>query len=199
MNTDKIYSVLSIVLAAASAVIGFADHDGVVAVTSILALGFGILVLEYTPRYSHLSLIASVIVILCTIATSTIVSYDFLVGNGHMDSYPWSYISGIVYSIPVIPLIMLFYLVSAYMFKASYNWVIVGGFATFIGMGMMVPGYAMDYLISSSIDSGAITVSSTSVGLLMNALCFIAFALLAGHTFKKHRYILTERGIEVMS
>lgn len=201
MDTNRILALISVVLAAISAVLGFLDREGVTAFASSLALCLSVLALKYcSENVSKYTFIMSLVVLICTTLMATLTSHEFLVEDGNMSRDTWIYVSAIVRTIAIFPMIIMFYFVVAAMFDASYNWAVTAALSPFIGIGMMVPGYVVMYIIQwNDIDAEVIMNANIVIGLMVSLISFIVFTLILRHVFLKNRYLITKNGLEVMS
>lgn len=195
MNTGRAVAAVSALLAIVSFVVAFYYYEGIMAVISLFALAFGVVA---SKRCSHTTnsfiLLASVLSLVCTVLSVTVlVQGNFADASGH-PSETWFVITGLLHSVPVIPLTFSVYPIVASVSGASYNWAVVRGLSPFIGMGIEVPGFVLEYVFEGSdnwmTDNGYILYH-----FLMTAIVMIVFAYLTSSAMRKRRVIITENGL----
>ena len=199
MENGRAQVLLGISLATVSVVIGLIDKEGLTATFSIIALCLSIGCLRYCSESTYrFSLISSSVVLLCTVLMATLTSYESLVESGVMSRYTWIYVSAIVHTAAVVPLVVMVLFVTAGISGASYNWVVVAGFGWLIGMGIMTMGYTLVNLVQRpDVDAGILANANIVIGLMVSLLVFIAFSLVLRHAFLKNQWLITTNGLEV--
>ena len=199
MSAGKALSVASIVISAISLAIGVWGSNGVMSVASLIALCFSIINVKYSPDRFRLALIMSVILLVCTVLITTIFSYETLVRDGTLAKDTWSYIAGVIQAIAVLPVAFMSYFAIAAFSNASYNWAVITGLTTFIGLGIHTAGYAMTYaFFIFDLEKGLSENSYVLYGLMIGMFSLIIFTIILNRIFLKNRYLITSNGLEVM-
>ncbi len=195
MDTGRAVAVVSALLAIVSFVIAFWHYEGIMAVVSLFALVFGAVASKRCSlNMNKFILIAAFAALVCTVLSVTVlVQGDFSDADGN-PSVLWFVLIGLVHSVPVVPLTFSAYPIIASVSGASYNWAIVRGLSPFIGMGMEVPGFVLEYMFEGAdnwmTDNGYILYH-----FLMTAIVMIVFAYVASSVMRRNRLVVTERGL----
>jgi len=199
MSAGKALSVASVVISAISLAIGFWGSNGVMTFASLMALCFSIVNVKYSPGRFRLAMIMSLVLIICTVLITTVFSYETLVRDGTMAKDTWSYTAAIIQAIAVIPVAFMSYFAIAAFSNASYNWAVVSGLTTFIGLGIHTAGYAMTYAFYIlDLEKGLSENSYVLYGLMIGMFSLIIFTIILNRIFLKNRYLITSNGLEVM-
>ncbi|MDR1954832.1 MAG: hypothetical protein LBP82_02635 [Candidatus Methanoplasma sp.] len=198
MDKDGALFMVSILLAAISSAAGIWGDDGIMTGISLLALCLTIPAAKYcTGSASRYSLIAATVVLVCTILMVTAASLESLVDGGTVTRHGWIYVAGLIHGAAVIPLIILFYFTTAAAFNASYNWVFAPGFCIFMGLGMMIPAFTIVYWTQrAKMEADIIKSDDVIIGMAVELVMFVVFALFLLYIFRKHRYLITKNGLE---
>ena len=195
MKADRLLSFVSVVTCAVSLIAGLWGRNGPMAVASMLAFLYSIIVVIYGLDH-RLMLFTSVILLVCTILITTVLSYETMVENGTMGKQSWIYLAGIVQAVPVLPIVLASFFVIAAVFGASYNWAVVTGLTVFIGLGILSGGYSLTYLfLAAGIEKGLMENAYILYGLLIGMFFLIAFTYVLFRIFKKNHYVITSDGL----
>ena len=84
MNAGKVASVISAILCAVSLAMGIWSGYGVMATFSAVTLCFTAINIIHSPDRFRLAIITSIVLIVCTILITTVLSYETLVSGGTM-------------------------------------------------------------------------------------------------------------------
>jgi len=126
-------------------------------------------------------------------------SYGTLVDGDVMSNYQWMFVSGVIQGAATIPVMIMFYFTTAAIFNASYNRILVPGLIWLVGMGMQVPKCIFIFVIQfTDLQQGIISNNTLVVTMLVNLVIFLVFSMIAYPVFKKNRYLITAKGLEVM-
>lgn len=193
MNSGRIVAVASAVLAVVSLVIAWHYYEGIMAVVSLFALVFGAVASKRcSAKTNKYIMVAAALALVCTVLSVTVLNQ----GNFSVDDHPttfWFVLIGLVHTIPVVPLTFSTYTVIASVTGASYNWAIIRGLSPFIGMGMEVPGFVLEYVFEGSdnwmTDNGYILYH-----FLMTALVMIVFSYLSSVIMRDRNMVIDETG-----
>jgi hypothetical protein len=129
----------------------------------------------------------------------TAASFGSLVDGGVMSRNDWVYVSAIIQGVATMPLVIMFYFTAAAVFKASYNWVLVSGLSWLVGVGLQVPKNVLIFTVQlKDLEQGIITNNGIVITVLVNLIMFIAFSVVLYFIFRKHLYIITEKGMGAM-
>ena len=199
MIAGRALSVAIVLISAMSLAIGLWGNLGVMTIVSAIALCFSIINAKYAPGCFRLALIVSVVLIVCTILMTTVLSYDTLVREGTMSNETWIHMAGIIQAVAILPITFMSYFVIAAFSNASYNWAVVTGLTTFIGLGILSIGYAMTYVFYTlDLNKGPSENYYVFFGLMVAVLVLVIFSICLHHVFRKNRYLITSKGLEVM-
>ncbi|MDO5853576.1 MAG: hypothetical protein Q4Q62_05950 [Thermoplasmata archaeon] len=198
MNSGRVVAVASALLAVLSLIIAWIECEGIMAIISLFALAFGSAASKRcSARTCIYIMTASALCLVCTILSVTVLSQGNFLGPDGDPSTAWFVIIGLVHSIPVIPLTFSSYTIIASVSAASYNWAMVRGLSPFIGMGMEVPGFVLEYFFEGSdnwmTDNGYILYH-----FLMTAIVMIVFSYVVSEAMRDARVIVNENGVEVL-
>lgn len=195
MNSGRAVAVSSALLAIVSLVVAWCYYEGIMAIISLFTLAFGIVASKRCSAKTNVFIMmAAAAALVCTILSITVLSQgNFSDAEGH-PSTMWFVIIGLVHSAPVVPLTFAAYIVIASVTGASYNWAIVRGLSPFIGMGIEVPGFVLEYVFEGSdnwmTDNGYILYH-----FLMTVLVMIVFAYFTSAAMRRQRLVITENGL----
>ncbi|MFT0899027.1 hypothetical protein [Candidatus Methanoprimaticola sp. MG2] len=198
MNSGRLVATASAILAVASLVVAWCNYEGIMAVISFFALVFGIVASKRcSARMNVFIMIAAAASLVCTFLSVTILSPEGFSNEAGEPSTFWFVLIGLVHSVPMMPLTMSMFVIIASVTGASYNWAIVLGLSPFIGMGMEVPGFVLEYVFEGAdnwmTDNGYILHH-----FLMTCLVMILYAWYLSHDLRKKGLIITEHGMEVL-
>ena len=195
MDSGRAGAILSAAVALVSLILAVDGREGSMVVTSFFVLVFGVLASKNcTLNTNKFILLASVASVVCTVLSVTVlVQGNFSDAEG-TPTVTWFVLIGLVHSVPVVPLTFSVYPIIASLSGASFNWAIVRGLSPFIGMGMEVPGFVLEYMFEGAdnwmTDNGYILYH-----FLMTALVMIVFAYIASSIMRKNRLVMTENGL----
>ncbi|AIZ57221.1 hypothetical protein Mpt1_c13600 [Candidatus Methanoplasma termitum] len=197
MESTKAWAIFSIFAAIIALAFGIWGRDGAMIALSCFAVVFSIVsLMRCSETVYKYSVIMSVSVLICTILMITVASYDTLVNGKAMSDYWWIYLSGAIHGAAMIPLTVMFFFVTAALFDASYNWVLMPGLSWLVGTGFQVPKYLMVYVVQySDFESGVISNTTLTLTMLVNMVMFIVFSLYLRRVFKKNLYLITKNGL----
>lgn len=197
MEKWRRWAIISVIIALFSVLVGIWNMESITLVASVMALLFSTVSMIYCSKsVDRFSLIMSVVVLTATVLMATLTSYDVLVRDGPLSRHAWIYVSAAVHVAAVIPLIPMFYFTVAAVLKASYNWVIISGFSWLLGMGMLAPGYAFIKILQrADVDNEIITNANLVIGMMVNLVVLLAFALVLLYVCKR-KYLITPNGLE---
>lgn len=195
----KSAAALSVALSVLATIVSGWYHDWV-----CTALGVYSAVFSYTcfiksnDRYSVFCLASSVLVLAGALVSSFCLPYS-LVTDESLDVNTWALMVAVSHSL-CIPLLAVesFYFMAA-RFQASYNWMLVSGLVFFIGLGMALPGFILefvDYLLGIS---NLTTNAYALLSLIVPVLFMIVTAIVAWRVMRPNRYLITSEGRKVRS
>ncbi|MDO5861979.1 MAG: hypothetical protein Q4Q58_04215 [Thermoplasmata archaeon] len=196
MNSGRLVAIASALLAVASLIIAWVEYEGIMVVISAFALAFGSVASKRCSAYMNIYImIAAAACLICTILSVTVLSQgNFCDAEGNPTT-TWFVIIGLVHSIPVIPMTMASFVIIASVTGASYNWAVVRGLSPFIGMGMEVPGFVLEYMFEGAdnwmTDNGYILYH-----FLMTLIVMLVFSYFSSKAIRDHHVIITENGVE---
>jgi len=198
MNSGKVLFTLSAVLCASAVATGIWGRDGFTMALSSMALILVIAAfLHSSGSVQRYTIVMSVSTAISAALMVTVASHDSLVVSGAVSELMWILLSAVIRGAPVIPMIMVFFFSTAAAFKASYNWAVVSSLGWAVGMGMLLPPYALILFVQrAELDSGIIANATIVIAAFVNLIMFIALSLVLRSVFRKNGYLITEKGLE---
>lgn len=196
MNSGRIVAISSALLAVVSLVVAWVYYEGIMVIVSLFALVFGSIASKRcSARTCIYIMIASAAALVCTVLSVTVLSQGNFLGDDGDPTVFWFALIGLVHTVPVVPLTFATYTIIASVTGASYNWAIVRGLSPFIGMGMEVPGFVLEYVFEGS-DNWMTYNGYILYHFLMTAIVMIVFAWYASKIMRRHSIIIDENGTE---
>jgi hypothetical protein len=197
--SDRIPFIMSMIIVAVSLLLGIWKGDGSTVGVCVVAMLIAVPAMIFCPRsVSVYSIIASLVLLACTVFMILFVPYEALIGTEAPGSI-WMYISAIILGIALIPQVLMFFFTVAAMFNASYNWAIVASLGWLVGVGMTVPKYlfvlALHY---EDVHQDLMMNSTIVIPMLVNLIMFAAFFYAFGRKLRKDRLLITSDGLEAM-
>ncbi len=194
MNSGRIVAVTSALLAVVSLVVAWHYYEGIMVIISLFALVFGSVASKRCSAKTCIYIMAaSAASLVCTVLSVTVLSQGNFLGDNGNPTVFWFVLIGLVHTIPVVPLTFATFTIIASVTGASYNWAVVRGLSPFIGMGMEVPGFVLEYIFEGSdnwmTDNGYILYH-----FLMTAIVMIVFAWYASKLMRSYNVIVDENG-----
>lgn len=195
MNSGRAVAIFGALLAVVSIVVAWVYYEGIMVVISLFALVYGAIASKRcSARACMYITAASAAALVCTVLSVTVLSQGNFLGDNGKPTIFWFVLIGLVHTVPVVPLTFATYVIFASVTGASYNWAVVRGLSPFIGMGMEVPGFVLEYVFQGSdnwmTDNGYILYQ-----FLMTAIVMIVFALYVSRHMRAHRIIVNENGV----
>lgn len=193
MNSGRIVAAASAMLALVSLIVACYYYEGIMAIISLFALVFGgVASKRCSARTNKYIMAAAAMALVCTILSVTVLNQGNFSVDGHPTTF-WFVLIGLVHTIPVVPLTFSTYTIIASVTGASYNWAIVRGLSPFIGMGMEVPGFVLEYVFEGAdnwmTDNGYILYH-----FLMTALVMLVFSYSASVAMRRMNMVINENG-----
>lgn len=194
MNTGRAVALASALLAIVSLMISLYYYEGIMAIVSFFTLVFGAVASgRCSRRTNRFILIASVTSVICTVLSVTILVQGGFSDADGVPTTTWFVIIGLVHSIPVVPLTLSVYPIVSSVYGASFNWAVVRGLSPFIGIGIEVPGFVLEYMFEGSdnwmTDNGYILYH-----FLMTAIVMIASSYLVSSVMRRDGLVVTQDG-----
>lgn len=193
MNSGRLVAMVSAILAVISLIVAWHYYEGIMAIVSLFALVFGAVASKRcSARTNKYIMIAAAMALICTILSVTVLNQGNFSHDGHPTTF-WFVLIGLVHTIPVVPMTFATFTIIASVTGASYNWAIIRGLSPFIGMGMEVPGFVLEYMFEGSdnwmTDNGYILYH-----FLMTAIVMMAFSYSASVVMRRSKMIINENG-----
>ncbi len=195
MNSGRVVAISGALLAVVSLVVAWVHYEGIMVVISLFALVYGSIASKRCSAGTCMCIMAaSVAALVCTVLSVTVLDQGNFLGDDGNPTIFWFVLIGLVHTVPVVPLTFVTYIIVASMTGASYNWAVVRGLSPFIGMGMEVPGFVLEYVFQGSdnwmTDNGYILYH-----FLMTAIVMIVFAWYASRYMRARRIIVDGNGV----
>ncbi len=197
MESGKPLASVATALSAASLACAAWYSDWIGAGVAGFALVFSaIAVLKCGPRAAMFCLAASAV----SLVGTAVISFWFtegLVNDGTISRTVWNFGCAFIHAAPLPPLsIAAFYCIAA-MFNASFNWALTFSLCPFVGLGMLVPGFVMEYidemLGAPELPNNAYAVTCLAVGLVIMAIT----GVIVRRVMKPNMYLIRASGREV--
>ena len=196
MDSSRAVAAAGALLALASLVLALVEYEGIMAVVSVVTLVYGLVASKRCPpdngRYILITALAA---LACTVLSITVLSQGNFTDDGGDPTTAWFVVIGLVHSVPVALLTFETYVVFASLWGASYNWAVVRGLSPFIGMGLEVPGFILEYVFE-----GADNWMTDNGYILYHFLMTLVVMILVSYPLSKRmrgcRTIITENGAE---
>ncbi len=197
MSSGRVLAAVSAAISIAALVIALTQFEGIMTVTSIFALAFGIVASKRcSANTNEFILIAAMATLICTVLSVTVLSQEMVVDAGVMEEIYWFVLVGIAHVIPLIPLVLSSFVIISSVSNASYNWAIVMGLGPFIAMGMQVPGYVAEYIFQDiNLDVWMVNNGYILYGLFVTMVVTFAATWLIGRHMRKAKVIIDENGV----
>ena len=197
MESGRPLASVATALSAASLACAAWHSDWIGAGVAVFALIFSVIaVLKCGPRAAMFCLAASALSLIGT----AIISFWFteeLVNDDTISRTVWNFGCAFIHAMPLPPLsIAAFYCIAA-VFNASFNWALTFSLCPFVGLGMLVPGFVMEYidelLGAPELPNNAYAVTCLAVGLVIMAIT----GVVVRRVMKPNRYLIRASGREV--
>lgn len=197
MESGRPLASVATILSAASLACAAWHSDWIGAGVAVFALVFSaIALLKCGQRAAMFCLAASALSLIGT----AVISFWFtegLVNDGTISRMVWNFGCAFVHAMPLPPLsIAAFYCIAA-VFNASFNWALTFSLCPFVGLGMLVPGFVMEYidemLGAPELPNNAYAVTCLAVGLIIMAIT----GAVVRKVMKPNAYLIRASGREV--
>lgn len=197
MDTTRIISVAGSLIAVISIIVAVVKYEGIMAIISLFTLAYGIIWMYKCPSKPNQAIpLAAVLGLICTVLSVTVLTPDNFM-DGDDPSTLWFVLIGLVHTVPLVPLTLSSFVVIASFSSASYNWALVGYLSPFIGMGIEVPGFVLEYVFQGSdnwmTDNGYILFH-----FLMSAIVLIVVSYFVSKAMRERRIIINGEGVGEM-
>ena len=193
----KALELAALVLSILSTIVGSYYHDWIGFVLSIYSLIFSVFCYKKSNyRFAVFCISSAVLVLIGTTMVSVFLPFS-KVDSGELDIYVWAMLSAISHALCLPTLAISSFYTIASVSNASYNFVMVGGFMTFIGIGMTMPGFILEYL-DILYWTGELTTNAYALyTLLIALLVMIAASAITWRIMRRNRYLITAEGRKV--
>ena len=201
MNSSVVPGLISSIIGIVCVVIGLVNYEGLTVSLSCFIILFSIIsIFNPDVRVGRLILVGSIVFLVCTALLFSILTYDVLVECHGIGIALWSIIVASVraISMPAVTLSALFSVAQVY--HSSFNWVLAASLFPFVGVGMMIPGYAITFVIQG-FDSihGWVTNAYVMYGVFIPLILLALCALMIKKRMRDGRLLITDKGLVVRS
>ncbi len=197
MVSERGVSTLSAVLSLVSVAVSLLWFEGIMLATSIFSLVFcAILAYRPSPGSGRLAVASSVILLVCTVFTSTVMSQQSLVDSGTLDSTSWILVVSLVHALPLTLVVITAYYALASVSGASYNWAYVRYLTVFMALGMQVPGFVLEYVFHDGValDDSTINNGYILYGMAITIVVIIVFSYAYSRWLRSNILIINSNG-----
>ena len=195
MNTGRVVAAASALISLIALVLSVYNFEGIMAVIALFSLVFGIVASKRcSAATNRFILLAAIATLVCVCLSITVLAPESMVDKDVMEKVHWFYAMGLLHVIPLVPMTLASFVIIASVTGASYNWAIVGGFATFIALGILVPGYVLEYVfqgLGDMLDDNGYIL----YGLLVATAVMLVFSWLEARYMRRGHLIITEAGM----
>ncbi len=188
--------ILALSISILSGVVAGWYHDWVVVGFSIYSMLFsGFCVLKGNEDYSKCCLFSSMLILVGCLIVNLLLPYS-MVGEG-LDIYVWSSLVALVHSLclPSLAFGSLFFMAS--WSGSSYNWAIVGALITFIGLGMVLPGFMLEYFDMIYGERELTTNGYALMSLMIPLIMMAITAVISSRRMRSGKLLIRRNGLEV--
>lgn len=194
MNSGRITAIASALLAVLSLVLAWVNYEGIMVVISFFALMFGLVASKRcSAKMNSFIMVAAFLCLVSTFLSTTVLSPTHFM-EGEEPSVLWFIVTGLLHAVPLVPLVFAAFVIIASVTGASYNWAIIRGLSPFIGMGMEVPGFVLEYMFQGSdqwmTDNGYILYH-----FLMTFIVMFISSRFASSVLRKNSIVVTLHGL----
>ncbi len=179
-----------------SLMVALSRREEVMSVLSAISFILGYC--AYFCRSGHMDrmvCVASLVTLICTLTCVTsLYQMDHLDTLGNIPMW-WIVSIGLVHAMPIAPLILVFVNVLTSFTGASINWAIVLVLGPFIGMGMEVPGFIIEYIFTP-FDAWLADNTYLLVGMLESGLVALVASVVISKNMKGGTWLITCNGRE---
>jgi len=197
MESGRPLASAATVLSAASLACAAWHSDWIGAGVAVFALVFSaVSLLKCGPRAAMFCLAGSAISLAGSLVIGFVFTFDLYLDHT-ITLTTWNIVCAIIHAAPLPPLaIAAFYCIAA-VFNASFNWALTFSLCPFVGLGMLVPGFVMEYidemLGAPELPNNAYAVTCLLAGLLIMAVT----GAIVRKVMKPNRYLIRASGREV--
>ncbi len=197
MSRERVCVVIGIVLALLSLAVVTSRHEPIMAVLSLVAVLLGFCAYRCSIQLASYSFVfSSIVVFICSMISTFLLDQGSFLVEG-MPENIWFISVGFIRAIAVIPLVFTFFIVMTHISQGSMDFKAFALLAPFIGVGMIMPGFIVEY--ASEISREWITNNGylmfcmlvTMVLILVAALVFAAYMV-------RNKTYITRNGLEVL-
>ena len=193
----KALELSAIVLTVASIATGSYYHEWIGVVLSFYTLVFTVVsIRNENDRLASFCFYSSIIVLIGTLIASIMLPYSN-VETGSMDLYVWAVLSAVCHAIALPTLSISCLYMIATVSGASYNFALTAGFMPFIGIGMVMPGFILQYMDVLYFGGETMTNAYALYSLLIALAMTAVSAIIVWRIMRKNRYLVTSKGREV--
>ena len=147
MNSGRLVAIASALISLAALAIAISEFEGIMTVIALFSLVFGSVASKRCSAKTNLFILAAAIATLaCTAVSVVALGPEQMVDKDVMDKVHWFYIMGLLHAVPIVPMAFASFIIIASVTGASYNWAVVGGLSPFVALGILVPGYVLEYV-----------------------------------------------------
>ena len=195
MNSGRLVAIASALISLAALAIAISEFEGIMTVIALFSLVFGSVASKRCSAKTNLFILAAAIATLaCTVVSVVALGPEQMVDKDVMDKVHWFYIMGLLHAVPIVPMAFASFIIIASVTGASYNWAVVGGLSPFVALGILVPGYVLEYVfqgIGDLLDDNGYIL----YGLLVVTAVMLVFSWIFARFLRRNRLIVTETGI----
>jgi hypothetical protein len=187
------------IIAAAASVLSIAGmsvgawfHDWVGATLCVYALVFSLLCIRNgSGRFAMFCLASSVLILVGNLAVSFLLPYSMVLDE-KLNIYAWAFLTAAGHSICLPTMVIAAYYAVSSFSSASFNWMLVAAFATFIGIGMAMPGFFLEF-IDYLLGTKDLTTNAYALYSLVVPIAFmVPTSIIAWRYMRPRRYLIVD-------
>ena len=198
MNSGRLVAIASALISLAALAIAISEFEGIMTVIALFSLVFGSVASKRCSAKTNLFILAAAIATLaCTVVSVVALGPEQMVDKDVMDKVHWFYVMGLLHAVPIVPMAFASFIIIASVTGASYNWAVVGGLSPFVALGILVPGYVLEYVfqgIGDLLDDNGYILYTLLTMFVVMLVCGLAMS----HYMRKNRMVINENGMVVL-
>ncbi len=146
MDWRRLLAVVAIIISAGSTAIAYTGREAVMTAISAIILILSVVNLARGSMLaSKLTVLSAFVATVCSCASIYVLHQSEYMSATGTPALSWTLVFGLVHAIAVAPATFSFLATLVSVTGASFNWILVLIFGTFVGMGLELPGFILEY------------------------------------------------------
>ena len=197
MISGKGIAASALIAAIASLACGAANSDWIGSGVAVFAVVFSaVALMKCGSRASMFCLAGSLLSLIGNCIIWQVIP-ESVIDDGTVSRATWNFLCAILHVLPLPALSIAAFYVIAASFDSSFNWALTCGLCPFVGLGILVPGFVIEYfdelMGAPELPSNAYAVDALLVGLVVMAIT----GFVVKKVMKPNRYLIRASGREV--